>query len=289
MTRADRARIVFLADDYAGYESRGLLGQHGISVFIEVEKNGRKSRVLFDTAQYAEGVIHNANILGIDLKNIDVIVLSHNHYDHTGGLYGIIKHINRRIPVVAHPDIFKPSISIEENNVRLNIGVPESREELEAIGANFILTRSPLEVAPGVYFLGEIPREWPHLSPGLEGNYTIEDGELVRHELRDDTGIAIVVDGFGAVVIGGCSHSGIANIVKHAESTVKEAPVVVMGGFHMISAPQDLISETIEKFKELGVREVRAGHCTGLRAEYLFMEEYGRNFKLLHSGHLAVY
>ncbi len=289
MTKADRARIVFLADDYAGYESRGLLGQHGISVFIEVEKNGKKSHILFDTAQYAEGVIHNANILGIDLKNIGVIVLSHNHYDHTGGLYGIIKHINRRIPVVAHPDIFKPSISIGEDNVRLNIGVPESREKLEAAGANFILTRSPLEVAPGVYFLGEIPREWPHLSPGLEGNYTIENGELVKHELRDDTGIAIVVDGFGAIVIGGCSHSGIANIVKHAESVVKETPMVVMGGFHMISAPQDLISETIEKFKELGVREVHAGHCTGLRAEYLFMEEYGSNFKLLHSGHLTVY
>jgi len=77
----------------------------------------------------------------------------------------------------------------------------------------------------------EIPREWSHLSPGLEGNYTIENGELVRHELRDDTGIAIVVDGLGAIVIGGCSHSGIANIVKHAESVVKETPAVVMGVF----------------------------------------------------------
>ncbi len=285
--KADRAKVVFLADDYAGYETKGLLGQHGLSVYIEVEKNGRKTSVLFDTAQDAEALIHNANLLGINLKNVTAIALSHNHYDHTGGLYGVLKYIGKYMPVIAHPDVFKPSISIEEDRVRLNIGIPHSREDLEKVGASFLLTKDPLEIAPGVYFLGEIKREWPELAPTLKNNFTIENGEVVLHQLKDDTGIAIAVEGYGTIVIGGCSHSGIANIAKQAEKITKEKIKVVMGGFHLISSSKETISEVINKLKELGIEEVHAGHCTGLLAEYLFMSEYKERFSLLHSGHIV--
>jgi len=289
LSKADKVKIVFLADDYAGYESRGLLGQHGLSVLIEVEKDGRRTSVLFDTGQYADAIIHNAEILGINLKEISVIALSHNHYDHTGGLYGILKYVGRRIPVVGHPDIFLPSISIEKDRVRMNIGIPQSRRELEEAGAEFLLVKSPMEVAPGVYFLGEVEREWPELSPLLESNYTIKDGELVRHELKDDTGMAVVVEGLGTVVIGGCSHSGIANIVRQAEKVTGERPFAVMGGFHLISSPDSVINEVIKKLRELGVEEVHAGHCTGLRAEHALLREYGERFRLLHAGHTVIY
>ncbi len=290
MSKAVKARIVFLADDYAGYESRGLLGQHGLSVFIEViDKDGKVHRVLFDTGQYADGIIHNANLLGVDLHSIDAIVLSHNHYDHTGGLLGILKNIGKRVPVVAHPDVFKPSIYIARTSVRLNIGVPFRRVELEEAGADFVLVKTPLEVAPGVFFLGEIERKHPDLAPVLRENYTIVNGVLTRHELRDDTGIVVVVNDVGAIVIGGCSHSGIINIVKTAEKITGEKPYAVMGGFHLLGFTEEEINNIIKLFREEGVEEVHAGHCTGLRAEYLFLKEYREKFAKLHSGHTAVF
>jgi len=281
------ARVTFLADDYAGYEVRGLLGQHGLSVLVEVlDSGGVWHSVLFDVGQYGAGVVHNARLLNVDLSRVEAIVLSHNHYDHTGGLLDVLKSIGRRVPVVGHPWIFKPSIYVRGGRVRLNIGVPYSRGELEAAGADFILLRSPLEVAPGVYYLGEVERVHEDLAPVLEGNYTVdEDGRLVPHTLPDDTGIAVVVEGYGAIVIGGCSHSGIVNIALQAERVTGVKPRAVMGGFHMVGFSREKIEETIRLFREMGVEEVHTGHCTGLRAEYMMMEAYREKFHKIHAGY----
>lgn len=287
MARAVSARLVFLADDYAGYEVRGLLGQHGLSVYIEVvDSDGVVHRVLFDTGQYADGVIHNARLLGVELNGVKAVALSHNHYDHTGGLLGVLKAIGHRVPVIAHPDVFKPSIYIRGNNIRLNIGIPYTRRELEEAGADFILVRSPMEVAPGVYFLGEIDRVHPELAPVLKGNYTLSsDGELVQHELRDDTGVAIAIEGLGTVAIGGCSHSGIVNIAEQAARVTGMNVFAVMGGFHLVSASRETISRVVEELKKMGVEEVHTGHCTGLVAEYAFLEAFGDRFRKIHSGY----
>ncbi|BEP16651.1 7,8-dihydropterin-6-methyl-4-(beta-D-ribofuranosy l)-aminobenzene-5'-phosphate synthase [Pyrofollis japonicus] len=287
MARAVKARLVFLADDYAGYEVRGLLAQHGLSVLVEVvDHSGRVHRVLFDTGQYGEAIVHNARLLGVDLGSVEAIALSHNHYDHTGGLLEVLRAIGRRVPVVAHPDVFKPSIHIRGDRVRLNIGIPYSRRELEDAGADFLLLRTPLEIAPGVYWLGEIERRYPDLAPGLPGAYTVSnDGELAPHPLRDDTGLAIVVENYGAIVIGGCSHSGIANIASYAAKVTGETPRLVTGGFHMVALSQDKIMETIKVFRDLGVEEVHTGHCTGLQAECILAREYGKGFRKIHAGY----
>ena len=96
---------------------------------------------------------------------MEAIALSHHHYDHTGGLKEVLEAISRSTPVIGHVDLFKPSIYIRNNNTRLDIGIPYRRDELEALGAKFLLLRHSLEVAPGVYWLGEIPREYPRARP----------------------------------------------------------------------------------------------------------------------------
>ena len=288
MARAISARLVFLADETAGYEARGLLGQHGLSVLVEtVDERGRVHRVLFDTGQYGEAVVHNARLLGLDLASVEAIALSHHHYDHTGGLKEVLEAIGKSTPVIGHVDLFKPSIYIRDNNIRLDIGIPYNRGELEALGAKFLLLRSSIEVAPGVYWLGEIPREYPELAPGLPGNYTIsDDGELVPHTLRDDTGLAIMVEGYGLIVIGGCSHSGIVNIAAYASKLLNEAPRLVTGGFHMVSMNEEKIREAARALRELGVEEVHTGHCTGLRAECILRETYRDKFNKIHTGYV---
>ena len=139
-------------------------------------------------------------------------------------------------------------------------------------------------MAPGVYFLGEIERDLDFSIP-LKSNYTIEDGILKPHDLLDDTAVAVKVDSLGTVVVTGCSHSGIVNIVRKAEEVTKSEVYAVIGGFHLIGAKEEFIEKTIDALREMRVREVHTGHCTGLLAEYMFLREYKDSFNKIHSGY----
>ncbi|RLG85512.1 MAG: MBL fold metallo-hydrolase, partial [Thermoprotei archaeon] len=191
--------------------------------------------------------------------------------------------IKHTVPVVAHPDITKPNIYIGDGQVKLLVGLPFDISEVGKYGGQLLLTKSVLEVVPGIYFLGEIPRV-TDFEGVPKGFYTLDGGELVRDELRDDTALAVKVRDLGLIVISGCSHSGIVNIVKYATEVLKEQPYAVIGGLHLISANEERIRKTVNGLKGLGVREVYVGHCTGLRAEYGFLRVYGDKFRKIHSG-----
>ncbi|WP_297515442.1 MBL fold metallo-hydrolase [Thermococcus sp.] len=268
-------RVVVLVEDYSGYESP-FLAQHGVSFLIEAD--GR--RILFDTGQSAEPVLHNMKLLGIEPASIDYLFLSHCHYDHTGGLLGILKAIGRRVPVIAHPSIFRRHF-ITRPYLR-EVGVPFRREEIEEL-ADLYLTADPLLITENVLSTGEITEREGFERAELEV-YTIENGKVVRDELRDDMSL-VAKTPEGLVVISGCSHAGIVSIVKHAiRLTGEECVRAVIGGFHLIEAGEERIRKTVEEFQRLGVEEVYTGHCTGLRAEAEFLKAYGERFHKLHSG-----
>jgi 7,8-dihydropterin-6-yl-methyl-4-(beta-D-ribofuranosyl)aminobenzene 5'-phosphate synthase len=268
-------RIYVVVEDYSGYESP-FLGQHGVSFLIE--KDGK--RVLFDTGQSAEPLLYNMKLLGIDPASIDYVFLSHCHYDHTGGLLGVLKAIGKRIPVIAHPTIFRRHF-ITHPYLR-EVGVPFRREEIEEL-AHLYLTSDPIEIVEGVYSTGEIRNREEFERTELEV-YTLDNGRIVRDTLMDDMSI-VAKTPEGIVVVSGCSHAGIVSIVKHAiRLTGEERVRAVIGGFHLIDASDERIRRTVEEFKRLGVEEVYTGHCTGLRAEAAFLEAYGERFHKLHSG-----
>jgi len=274
--------IYVLAEDYAGFNSVGLLAQHGLSILIRVTTSNERSRyILFDVGQVGDAIIRNSEILKLNLRDVSTVVFSHSHYDHTGGMPEIVKYMGRRVFLVAHPDITKPVIHVGKESVRLNIGLPYSINELKNVVP--ILTRDPLEIAPGIYYLGEIERDESFV-PKFEGLYTVIDGKLVRNTVRDDTGIAINVEGLGLVVVSGCSHSGIVNIVRQACKIVKENPYLVIGGFHLIESKDEFIRGVANELKRLGVSNVVTGHCTGLRAEYILSETFKNNFTKMHVG-----
>jgi len=290
--KVDELKVYTLAEDYAGYNSL-FWAQHGISFLVEVRINDIKRRILFDTASYAEPVLFNMKLLNINPKTIDMVVLSHSHFDHTGGLLGIMKEINKEVPIFAHPNIFKVSFATEPEF--MYAGIPPlrggSKEEIERLGGVWILSKDPIHLMPGVFTLGEITKEEKveFEKKATTGLYRLEKGRVVPDEVEDEIGLAVNTKK-GLVVIGGCSHPGIVSMVQKAiKISGNDQVYAVIGGFHLIDAEDRRIQNTVSVLKKMGTKKVYTGHCTGSKAENMFANEFGKDFEKLHSGKIMFF
>ncbi|MEM1651560.1 MAG: MBL fold metallo-hydrolase [Sulfolobales archaeon] len=274
------AEITVLVDDYSGFTR--LLAEHGFSALVSIlYSDGTVFRVLLDSGSSGSVLIKNASSLGVSLESVDVIALSHRHYDHSGGLSKLIATVGSK-PVIAHPDVLRPCYSKSRGFTRFDVGMPPAvKRSLQRL--ELVLTKKPTELAPGVWFLGEVDRYY-------DSNYAIKNfrttsGEAIVDELLlDDTAIAVSL-GEKAIVIAGCSHSGIANIVRQAKRLTGAREIVVLGGFHLVSADSETISRVVEELVHEGVVDVYAGHCTGLRGEARLLERFGDRMTKIHSGY----
>lgn len=277
--------VYTLLEDYAGYDT-SFYAQHGVSFLIDATSdNGVRNRILMDVGQCSEPVLSNMELLGLDPKSIDIIVLSHCHYDHVGGLIGVLKAIGKEVPIVAHEDIFRPHLVVEPMLKHVGIG-KDIIKEAEENGGYWILTREPLKLMRGITTTGEIPEEERETFERgtVKGLYTIGKKGLVIDNLLDD--ISLVVNTLeGLVVISGCSHAGIVSIVKRSVNLTGDQKIrAVIGGFHLISAEEDRIFKVIESLKNMKVGKIYTGHCTGLDAECIFRREFGSGFEKLNCG-----
>jgi 7,8-dihydropterin-6-yl-methyl-4-(beta-D-ribofuranosyl)aminobenzene 5'-phosphate synthase len=269
--------IYTLIEDYAGYGT-SLLGQHGISFLIDYEG----TKILFDTGTEAEPLLHNMEKMHIHPQEIDCIFLSHCHYDHTGGLFDVLKAMGNRIPVIAHPSLFREHISLTPH-IR-SVGMSVTRETIDPY-ASLLLTRDPFEITKNVFSTGEITTRKSFETPTLKV-YTIQDGTLIKDPLMDDMSIVISTPG-GLIVVSGCSHAGIVSILHHALKITDHTVIkAVVGGLHLIDADKKKIAQTVKSFRDLAVEEVYIGHCTGFKAEAAFFSEYGEKFHKLYSGRI---
>jgi len=268
-------KIYVILDDYAGYDSR-FYGGHGVSYLVDYDN----IRVLFDTGPNPDVVLHNMKLLNIDPGEITHIVLSHSHYDHTGGLIEVLKAVGRKIPVIAHPELFKRTFAVDP--VLREIGAPFTRAELEDL-AYLYLTSDPVKISNKIYTTGEVRDRLEFEQKGLKV-FMIKDGRLAEDPLLDDVSMCIDHDD-GIVVVSGCSHAGIISITRRCMDVLDRREVrAVIGGFHLINASKDRISKTVDWFKKLKVREIYTGHCTGLDAEYMIKEAFRDRFHKLYSG-----
>ncbi len=234
----------------------GLKAEHGLSLWLE--EGGRY--YLFDTG--ASGlVVDNAAVLGISLEKAEAIILSHGHYDHTGGLHRVLDRINRPITVFAHPGIWQKKGYLGEK-IR-DIGLPFKKEELNL--AKFDYSTQPKRIAPNMWLTGEIPREteFEEVEPSL---VQLVDGNWVPDPILDDQ--ALIIDtAQGIIVITGCAHSGIINTINYALHIANTKKLyAVIGGFHLWHASQRQLELTISALKELDPAYIITGHCTGLNA-----------------------
>ena len=253
-----------------------LIGEHGFSCYIETDKN----KFLFDTGQ-GLGIVHNSTILNKSLKDIDGIILSHGHWDHTGGLEKVLK-ITGNIKVYGHPDIFIKKYSEKEGRIHYG-GIRHVREYLEALGAEFVFNKEFAEFSPGIYLTGEIPRINDYeINPGSQFVYD-KDGNKIPDPLKDDNSIVIDTPK-GLVIVLGCAHAGIVNIIDYVYNRLNKNIYAVIGGTHLKPANEERFRKTIQVLKDYGIKHIGVSHCTGPEKSAALFNEFKERFFFASAG-----
>lgn len=231
-------------------------------------------KVLFDLG-YSGAFLENALRMGEDVLNISYVVLSHGHLDHTWGLYPYImamtaarieKKTYTRPTLVAHPDVFisKKTGDIPETGMLLSMEKCREHFDLK-------LSKEPVWLFPELVFLGEIPRRFEFEDEGQsKKRLKRSDAGFSPDPLVDDSAL-VYVGKEGLVIITGCSHSGICNIVAYAREVCNMKNVLdIIGGFHLIDAPLARLEETVSTLAGMGIVRMHPCHCTGITARCRF-------------------
>ena len=259
------------------FHKRGAVAEHGFSVLLETEAGS----YLLDTGE-GRGVVNNALLFGLDLKAIKGIILSHHHYDHTGGLLPLLDWIGPR-EIFAHPDLFKESFSIRGEEPR-SISMPYTREALEAKGATFNLNAAFRQIAPGIWLTGEVPRRTDY-ETGDANQVVQSNGKYVQDKLKDDQSMVIETQK-GLFVVLGCCHSGIINTLSHIVEKMGPGRRLhtVIGGTHLGPAGDEQKEKSIAALKAFDIERLGVSHCTGLITAVRLAAEFGDRFFFCNVG-----
>ncbi|MEM3421139.1 MAG: MBL fold metallo-hydrolase [Candidatus Hadarchaeum sp.] len=285
MNSVDGLRLTVLVEDTK--KRPDLAAKHGLSFFIEVESAGSITTLLLDAGPSAELVLGNARKLGIDLGKLDYIVISHGHYDHTGGLLGVLKFVNKKVPVVLHPQALVPKFVVKQGRLK-KIGITSTVAELEGAGGFLARNRKTHSLMPGVWVSGEIKRTNQYEL--VKGFKTEIGGKVVKDNLPDDQALFVKLKNEGLLVITGCAHAGIINTIEHAQKATGLSRLrAVIGGFHLFGSSARRINWTTEELQKQGVELLMPCHCTGRRAIAKFVKLYGKNCHRLRTGDAVVF
>ncbi len=237
----------------------GLRAEHGLAWVVE--RGGR--RVLFDTGQ-TDLLRENAAALGCPLGGLDVIALSHGHYDHTGGLASVCR-CSPGARVFLHPEAVHPKFTANVDGTPRYIGMSEtSRRAVDDEAWRVVRTAEAREVVPGVFLTGTIPRE-----TGFEaaGTRLFLDAGLREPDSVPDDQALFVPTPQGTVVMLGCAHAGIINTLHHIRRLTGEPRFrAILGGLHLLDASDERLDATVRALAAMDIPLLVPGHCTGLRA-----------------------
>jgi len=267
-----KARITIICENSVSL--KGGIGEHGFAAYLETERGN----YLFDTGR-GDGLITNLLKFDKDPLAIQKIILSHGHQDHTGGLASILELLGK-VDILAHPDLFTIRYNIsqkEGKEVRRFVGLKFRKVYLESLGGKFILEKDFREVTREMFLTGEVPRTTP-FEKGDPNLFTKREGKLIPDPFLDDQ--SLVIEGpKGLVIILGCAHSGMINILKYVlKKTGKDQVYAVLGGTHLDFASPLQVEETIAALKEFQVEKIGVSHCTGLKAAARLYAEFGDKF-----------
>jgi 7,8-dihydropterin-6-yl-methyl-4-(beta-D-ribofuranosyl)aminobenzene 5'-phosphate synthase len=248
-----------------------LRAEHGVSMLITVINQGSRATILFDTGVTPDGALHNIDALGVHLDEVQAIVLSHGHTDHTQGIDGFLDRLGkRRMPILLHPDAFlKRRIVLHDDKV-VDLP-PPSLHDLRREGIELLVERGPSFLVNGTILVtGQIERT-TDFETGLKNQQAEIDGLWQPDPwIYDDQAMVINVRDKGLVVITGCGHAGVINILRQARAqTGADQIYAVIGGFHLSGALfEPIIPRTIAALQEFKPAIVVPAHCTGWRATH---------------------
>ena len=270
-------RVTVLVENTAfGRHTRG---EHGLAFWIEA---GSK-HVLFDTGQTPEVLLRNSESLGIDLTLTDAVVLSHGHYDHTGGLERVLQQ-TPGVRLFLHRRALAKRFSRQKNGSVQEIGMPPPLDEpfLRARASSLTWTDNPTAITDEVRATGQVPRATDYEDTG--GGFYLDHTCDTPDPIEDDQ--AVFFDSpEGTVVLLGCAHAGVVNTLHYVQQLTGGRPIhAVIGGMHLIKASRDRMDRTVEALRRFDVGLVAPAHCTGPRAQARLGSEFPSHWEPCHVG-----
>jgi 7,8-dihydropterin-6-yl-methyl-4-(beta-D-ribofuranosyl)aminobenzene 5'-phosphate synthase len=249
------------------------LGEWGFAALVEVDGH----RILFDTGAHTDVVLKNAQTLKVDLTTVPEAILSHSHWDHVGGLLALRQSVLPGSPealarVHVGEGIFYPRTEDEmhvETNPMILI-----KPQYEQTGGTFVSHDRPTQLYPGVWLTGPVPRKYPERNWSGSGTVKTAAG-VVEDNVPEDMALVFDTDE-GLVVLTGCGHAGVINLIDRARDAIRPARVhALIGGFHLFNASEQTLTWTAGKLKEAGVDNLIGAHCTGVETVYRLRGDLG--------------
>jgi 7,8-dihydropterin-6-yl-methyl-4-(beta-D-ribofuranosyl)aminobenzene 5'-phosphate synthase len=264
-----------------GFVPDQLVAEHGFSLLLTLTRGERTHRLLFDCGVSPDGMVENMRRLEVDPHDLEAVVLSHGHFDHTAGLDGLVRRLGRAsMPVLVHPDFWNRRRVLLPGREPIELPTT-SRSALDGAGFEVIEERQPSFLfQDAVLVTGEVDR-----TTGYEPGFPVQEAwRGSRWEpdpmVLDDQAVIVNVGDRGLVVITGCGHAGVVNTVRYAQALTGVRQVrAVMGGFHL-NGPifEAIIDRTCADLAALEPALVVPGHCTGWRGQHALARTFGERF-----------
>lgn len=250
-----------------------LIAEHGLSFLIE----DGEDVTLFDTGQ-GLGVVHNLKLMGKSIPMIKRIILSHGHYDHTGGLLAVLKEHQGNLPVYLNGSAFNEKVAFRPTGAVIPIGMKETREVYEANGARFHeVTESICRIIESITSISGVMHE-PGWRP-WDSMLKVKTDSVIEDDLFWDDLSLLLETASGPVVLLGCAHAGIVEILdQFSGSTGNKKFHAIIGGTHLDSAPEEYVMNAIDAVKRYDPDIIAVSHCTGFRVACRFASEFGERF-----------
>lgn len=265
-----------------------IIAENGLCFLVETFYENSTTTVLFDAGLTAPVVLHNAGLLGVDLHDVDALVISHGHPDHFGGIEGVLEAIGHPTPVVVHPDAFNPRMIVKKHTTLPMINSGLTRDGIQRHGGHLMEARESLPLGPGLHTSGEMETVFDFEFEAPAGRLCVcSDGAVGEDNINDHQVLGIDVAGHGLIVIDPCGHRGVVSAVEHMRKLTGTQQVhAVLGGFHTghPGISDNRIEKTATALAETGAHTIAPMHCSGFRMKKAVADTAPEAFEIITAG-----